>query len=53
MIGVAPSRFLMEIPANLYVEMIGGRPLVAGQRESMMAELMKKLNKQIADREAE
>jgi DNA helicase-2/ATP-dependent DNA helicase PcrA len=53
MIGVAPSRFLMEMPANLYVEMIGGRPLVAGQRESMMADLMKKLNKQIADREAE
>ncbi len=50
---VAPSRFLLELDAKLYNEMQGGRPLASGQRESMMADLMAKLNKKIADRDAE
>ncbi len=50
-VGVAPSRFLLEMDAKLYTELIGGRPMVAGQRESMMADLMKKLEKQISERE--
>jgi hypothetical protein len=33
------------------VEHQNGRPLEVGQRESMLAELMKKLDKKIADRE--
>lgn len=48
---VAPSRFLLELDPKLFVEMQDGRPLQAGQRESMMAELMKKLEKQISERE--
>jgi DNA helicase-2/ATP-dependent DNA helicase PcrA len=50
---VAPSRFLMEIDRSLVKEMSGGRPLEVGQRESLMAELMKKLDKKIAERDAE
>ncbi len=50
---VAPSRFLMEIDRALVKEMNGGRPLEVGQRESLMAELMKKLDKKIADRDVE
>lgn len=48
---VAPSRFLLELDGNLYKELTGGRPLEAGQRESLMAELMKKLDKKIAERD--
>lgn len=44
---VAPSRFLLEIEANLIKEYRGGRPLVAGAREAMLAGLYAKLNKQI------
>jgi DNA helicase-2/ATP-dependent DNA helicase PcrA len=48
---VAPSRFLMELDKSLYAEMKGGRPFEAGQRESLMADLMKKLDKKIAERD--
>ena len=48
---VSPSRFLMELDSSLYVEMPGGRPLVAGAREAMLAELMGKLGKKINERE--
>ncbi len=44
---VAPSRFLLEIDAALIKEHRGGRPLVAGAREAMLAGLYAKLNKQI------
>lgn len=48
----APSRFLLELNTDLFVEHQGCRPLKAGQREFMLAELMAKLNKDIADRNA-
>ncbi|MBX3021801.1 MAG: ATP-dependent helicase [Bdellovibrionales bacterium] len=48
---VAPSRFLLELDSKLYIEFQNGRPLVAGARESMLADLMKKLDKKIASRE--
>ncbi|NJM10130.1 MAG: ATP-binding domain-containing protein [Bdellovibrionaceae bacterium] len=48
---VAPSRFLLELDKKLFAEMKGGRPLEVGQRESLMAELMKKLDKKIAERD--
>jgi len=48
---VAPSRFLLELDKSLFKEMKGGRPLEVGQRESLMAELMKKLDKKIAERD--
>jgi superfamily I DNA/RNA helicase len=47
---VSPSRFLLELDAKLYVERSGGRPLAAGQRESMLGDLMKRLDKKIAER---
>lgn len=47
----APSRFLLELDPNLFAEHQGCRPLVTGQRESMLADLMAKLNKNIAERE--
>lgn len=47
----APSRFLLELDTNLFLEHQGCRPLKAGQRESMLADLMAKLNKNIAERE--
>lgn len=48
---VAASRFLLELDGKLYQEFANGRPLVAGARESMLADLMKKLDKKIAERE--
>lgn len=48
---VAPSRFLLELDKSLFADMKSGRPLEAGQRESLMAELMKKLDKKIAERD--
>lgn len=51
MMDVAPSRFLLELNTDLFKEFDGGRPLVAGQREAMLASLYKKLDKQIAERE--
>ncbi|HAG92298.1 MAG TPA: ATP-dependent DNA helicase, partial [Bdellovibrionales bacterium] len=50
---VSPSRFLVELDPALYEELNGGRPLAQGQRESMMADLYKKLNAQIKANEAE
>lgn len=47
----APSRFLLELNPDLFVEHQGGRPLESGKRESMLADLMAKLNKNIANRE--
>jgi superfamily I DNA/RNA helicase len=48
---VAPSRFLLELDKSLYSEFVDGRPLQAGARESMLAGLMQKLEKQISERE--
>jgi DNA helicase-2/ATP-dependent DNA helicase PcrA len=50
---VAPSRFLLEIDANLFHEMRGGRPLALGAREAMLAGLREKLDKRIAQFEQE
>ena len=50
--AVAPSRFLLELAPDLFVEHQGARPLKTGERESMMAELMAKLNRQMAERES-
>ena len=50
---MAPSRFLLELDPKLYAEYLQGRPLRTGQREAMMAELMSKLNKKIAARDAD
>lgn len=49
----APSRFLLELNSDLMIEHRGCRPFKTGQRESMLADLMAKLDKKIADREAE
>lgn len=49
---VAPSRFLLELDPSLYKEQQGCRALQAGVRESMLSELMAKLDKKIAEREA-
>jgi DNA helicase-2/ATP-dependent DNA helicase PcrA len=46
---VAPSRFLLEIKAELYNEMRGGRPLALGAREAMLAGLREKLDKRMKD----
>lgn len=50
---VAPSRFLLEIDPHLLHEQQGGRPLAAADREAMVANFLKKLEKKIADRDAE
>lgn len=44
---VAPSRFLLELDQKLYSEHDTIRPLAAGQRESMVQDLLKKLNAKI------
>lgn len=48
---VAPSRFLLELDKKLYNEMHDSRPLKSGQREEMLATLLKKLDVQIGARE--
>jgi DNA helicase-2/ATP-dependent DNA helicase PcrA len=52
-VPVAPSRFLLELNANLFKEMHNGRPMEAGVRETMLADLYAKLNQKIAARDAE
>ena len=47
----APSRFLLELDPDLFLEHQSARPLKTGQRESMLADLMAKLNKNIAERD--
>lgn len=49
-LAVAPSRFLLEIARGLYIEHESARPLEEGQRESMLKDLMAKLDKKIAER---
>jgi superfamily I DNA/RNA helicase len=51
MVDVAPSRFLLELDKELYVELVNGRPLQAGAREAMLAAFLNKIDKQITDRE--
>lgn len=51
MVAVAPSRFLLELDTQLYVEMSDGRPMVAGAKESMLEALRLKLERQIGERE--
>lgn len=48
---VAPSRFLMELDEQLFDQFHDGRPLAKGAREAMLADLMKKLDRQIAEKE--
>ena len=44
---IAPSRFLLELDSKLYTELENGRPLAAGARKSLLADLYKKLERQI------
>lgn len=48
---VAPSRFLLELDTKLYVEMNDGRPPEAGAREAKLADLFKKLDQKISEKE--
>ena len=48
---IAPSRFLLELDKDLYVEHQQGRPLEASDREAMVANFLKKLEKKIAERD--
>lgn len=48
----APSRFLLELDPDLFLEHHGCRPFKAGQRESMLADLMAKLDKKIMERDS-
>ncbi|MGE0763811.1 MAG: 3'-5' exonuclease, partial [Bdellovibrionales bacterium] len=49
---VAPSRFLLELEGNnLFLEHQDARPLKVGQREALLADLFKKLDKKIAAKE--
>ena len=50
--AVAPSRFLLEIDPQLFLEHGAGRPLIAGARESMLKDLFSKLDKKISERES-
>ena len=47
----APSRFLLELDKSLYADLGQGRAIKPDERVSLMADLMKKLEKRIADRE--
>jgi DNA helicase-2/ATP-dependent DNA helicase PcrA len=51
-VPVAPSRFLLELNSALFNEMQNGRPMQAGAREAMLADLYAKLNLKIAARDA-
>lgn len=48
---VAPSRFLVELDPKLYTEMTGARPLAEGQKSQMLADLRKKLDQKIIEKE--
>jgi superfamily I DNA/RNA helicase len=48
---VAASRFLLEIDPALFQELEGGRPLAPADREAMVANFLKKLERKIAERE--
>ncbi len=48
---VAPSRFLMELNPSLYIQHTGGRPMKADERKTMVSDLLKQLEKKIADRD--
>jgi superfamily I DNA/RNA helicase len=48
---VAPSRFLVELDKSLYTEMSGCRPLQEGQKTQMLADLLKKLDQKILEKE--
>jgi superfamily I DNA/RNA helicase len=48
---VAPSRFLMELDKSLYADLGQGRAISSTERQSLMADLMKKLDKKISERE--
>ncbi|MBY0386052.1 ATP-dependent helicase, partial [bacterium] len=48
---VAPSRFLVELDPKLYTEMTGARPLAEGQKSQMLADLLKKLDQKIIEKE--
>ncbi len=48
---VAPSRFLLELNPELYIEHQGMRPFEPGERQSMVSDLLAKLGKKIAERD--
>lgn len=48
---VAPSRFLMELDKSLYSDLGQGRALAAEDRKSMLGDLLKNLEKKIAERD--
>jgi DNA helicase-2/ATP-dependent DNA helicase PcrA len=51
LVASAPSRFLLELDPSLYTELRNGRPLAAGARESMLADLYAKLNDRMKTRD--
>ncbi len=46
-----PSRFLLELPKELYKEYRGSRPISEGNRKSLIADLFKKLDSLDAPRQ--
>lgn len=48
---VAPSRFLLELDPDLYIEHQGIRPFQPGERKAMVSGLLAKLDKKISERE--
>lgn len=48
---VAPSRFLMELDKTLYLDLGEGRAMKSEDRKNLLGDLLKKLDKKIAERE--
>jgi DNA helicase-2/ATP-dependent DNA helicase PcrA len=48
---ITPSRFLMELDKSLYADLGAGRAISQDERKNLMADLFKKLDKKIAERE--
>lgn len=48
---VAPSRFLLELNPDLYIEHQGMRPFKPGERKTLVSDLLAKLDKRIRENE--
>lgn len=48
---VAPSRFLVELEKGLFSEMTGPRPLAEGQKDQLLADLLKKLDQKKSEKQ--
>ncbi len=48
---ITPSRFLMELDKSLYSDLGAGRAISQTERKNLMADLLKKLDKKISERE--